>query len=286
MSALQAAARHAQEGGKPIDLGSECNAVGLDPAMIQSVIADAVTAPDGRVASPGLADLSAGLVEDLSAMVRAVEAGAPSEGRTAAGRLAAIKAEGLLEPANEIAPARIAKLTGIPEDGGDSLHRLVMDLHKALNRLAAGCAEEGLAGAHVFGLRARGSARGRGIHARCRSHPRVEIRPSRARHHGDALRFSPRHPERHRSDRCACGRDCRRRLHSTYHLYRRPFGARQVFCRPVRRIPGRVERARSPAGGRPRRRRRVLSRHRSLRGQEHRRPRTLSSKRSARRSFF
>ena len=153
MSALQAAARHAQEGGKPIDLGSECNAVGLDPAMIQSVIADAVTAPDGRVASPGLADLSAGLVKDLSAIVRAVEAGAPSEGRTAAGRLAAIKAEGLLEPANEIAPVRIAKLTGIPEDGGDSVHRLVMDLHKALNRLAAGCAEEGLAGAHVFGLR-------------------------------------------------------------------------------------------------------------------------------------
>jgi phosphohistidine swiveling domain-containing protein len=88
-----------------------------------------------------------------AAIVRAVEAGAPSEGRTAASRLAAIKAEELLEPANEIAPARIAKLTGIPEDGGDSVHRLVMDLHKALNRLAAGCAEEGLAGAHVFGLR-------------------------------------------------------------------------------------------------------------------------------------
>jgi hypothetical protein len=28
-----------------------------------------------------------------------------------------------------------------------------MDLHKSLNRLAAGCAEEALAGAHVYGLR-------------------------------------------------------------------------------------------------------------------------------------
>jgi len=33
------------------------------------------------------------------------------------------------------------------------LHRLVMDLHKVLNRLAAGCAEEVIGGAHVFGLR-------------------------------------------------------------------------------------------------------------------------------------
>jgi uncharacterized protein Yka (UPF0111/DUF47 family) len=40
------------------------------------------------------------------------------------------------------------------EDAGDSLHRLVMDLHKALNKLAANCAEEILAGAHVFGLHA------------------------------------------------------------------------------------------------------------------------------------
>ncbi|MGJ5179961.1 hypothetical protein ACQR16_30630 [Bradyrhizobium oligotrophicum] len=34
----------------------------------------------------------------------------------------------------------------------DSLHRLVMDLHKAINRIAAGCAEETIDGAHAFGL--------------------------------------------------------------------------------------------------------------------------------------
>jgi uncharacterized protein Yka (UPF0111/DUF47 family) len=43
-------------------------------------------------------------------------------------------------------------LTGLSEGGGDSLHRLVMDLHKALNRLAAAHAEEVLAGAHVYAL--------------------------------------------------------------------------------------------------------------------------------------
>ena len=38
------------------------------------------------------------------------------------------------------------------QDGEDSLHRLVIDLHKTLNKLAANCSEEILAGAHVFGL--------------------------------------------------------------------------------------------------------------------------------------
>ena len=73
-------------------------------------------------------------------------------------RLAAIRTAGLLEAANDIEIARVAKLTGVAEGGGDSLHRLVMDLHKALNRLAADCAEEILGGAHVFGLHAEDRA--------------------------------------------------------------------------------------------------------------------------------
>lgn len=154
MSVLQAMAHHVQEPSKPpVDLGTECNAAGLDPAMIQPVINKAVVVADGQIAAPGLASLSTGIVEDVMAMVRAVEAGAPSEGRAAAARLAAIKTEGLLKPANEINLVQIAKLNEIPKDGGDSLHRLVMDLHKILNRLASGCAEDVLAGAHVFGLR-------------------------------------------------------------------------------------------------------------------------------------
>jgi hypothetical protein len=74
-------------------------------------------------------------------MIRAVKGGCPSEG--AEKRLAAIRDAGLLEPGKEIDFARVARLTGAQE-GSDSLHRLVMDLHKALNRMAAPCAEETL----------------------------------------------------------------------------------------------------------------------------------------------
>jgi uncharacterized protein Yka (UPF0111/DUF47 family) len=89
--------------------------------------------------------------DDASTMIRAVMAGRPQVGEAANGRLAAIRAAGLLEPAAEIETTQVARLTGAQE-GGDSLHRLVMDLHKALNCLLAECAEEVVSGAHVFGL--------------------------------------------------------------------------------------------------------------------------------------
>ena len=96
--------------------------------------------------------------DDAATMLHAVAAGKPAEGEAMTTRLAAIRTAGLLEAANDIEIARVAKLTGVAEGGGDSLHRLVMDLHKALNRLAANCAEETVDGAHVFGLHAEDRA--------------------------------------------------------------------------------------------------------------------------------
>lgn len=47
----------------------------------------------------------------------------------------------------------MTQLTSVPQnEGEDSVHRLVMDLHKSLNRLAMRCAEEMIAGAHTHGL--------------------------------------------------------------------------------------------------------------------------------------
>ncbi|QWG15989.1 hypothetical protein KMZ68_13050 [Bradyrhizobium sediminis] len=153
MSALQAASRHAQQPDRPAtDLHVECLAAGIAPAALTTLIGGAHFAGDGRMAAPNLARLMKEIHDDVTAMIRAVSAGKPSEGETMGARLAAIRAAGTLEASNEIEFARIAKLTGVAQDGADSLHRLVMDLHKSLNRLAAGCSEEILAGAHVFGL--------------------------------------------------------------------------------------------------------------------------------------
>jgi cobalamin biosynthesis Mg chelatase CobN len=153
MSALQAAAHHAQQPDHPAtDLHVECRAAGIAPAALATLIGGAHLAGEGRIAAPNLARLMKEVHDDVTAMIRAVAAGKPSEGETMSARLAAIRAAGVLEASNDIEIARVAKLTGVAQDGADSLHRLVMDLHKALNRLATDCSEEILAGAHVFGL--------------------------------------------------------------------------------------------------------------------------------------
>ena len=54
---------------------------------------------------------------------------------------------------NEIEASQVAKMIAVPSGDADSLHRLIMDLHKTLNRLAASCAEEVVAGAHAHSLR-------------------------------------------------------------------------------------------------------------------------------------
>ncbi|WP_027553802.1 hypothetical protein [Bradyrhizobium sp. Cp5.3] len=152
MSALQAATRHAQEPGQPAgDLALESQNAGVAPAAIATLIGGAHLIGQGRLAAPNLSKLMKEIQDDAVTMIRAVEAGASGEGEKANARLDAIRTAGLLEAASEIEISRIARLTGVAETG-DSLHRLVMDLHKQLNRLAASCSEEVLDGAHAFGL--------------------------------------------------------------------------------------------------------------------------------------
>jgi uncharacterized protein Yka (UPF0111/DUF47 family) len=153
MSALQAAAQRAQRPDRQAtDLAVESRTAGISPAALATLIGGAHPAGEGRITAAGLADLIKDIHDDAATMVRAVATGKPAEGETFKTRLAAIKAAGLLEGTSEIELARITRLTGVTQQGSDSLHRLVMDLHKALNRLAADCAEEIVAGAHVFGL--------------------------------------------------------------------------------------------------------------------------------------
>jgi uncharacterized protein Yka (UPF0111/DUF47 family) len=153
MSALQAAAQHAKEPDRPAsDLGTESRTAGIAPAAIATLIGGAHMIGQGRLAAPNLAKLMKEIQDDAATMIRAVDAGAPDEGRKANARLETIRGAGLLDAVSEIEIARIARLTGVRETAGDSLHRLVMDLHKQLNRLAASCSEEALDGAHVFGL--------------------------------------------------------------------------------------------------------------------------------------
>ena len=155
LSVLQAAAAHARRpDSRRIDLANECRAAGLDAIAIEDLVGHARVSGDGRLTTSGLAALLAAIWGDALDMVRAVGAGDHVSGDAFDARLAAIRAACAQAPSDAIEFDQVARLTEVTDADRDSLHLLVMDLHKALNRLAAANAEENLAGAHVYGLQA------------------------------------------------------------------------------------------------------------------------------------
>jgi hypothetical protein len=151
MTVLQALLQHALHPAlEPIDLSAECRAAGVDAKAVRSLIGDAREG-DGKITAPGLAKFTETLRSDVETMMEAVAAGDATAGKKGAERWASIQAT-TIAAGDEIATDEIAALTSVPSGDHDSLHRLVMDLHKDLNRLSAACAEETVNGAHAYGL--------------------------------------------------------------------------------------------------------------------------------------
>lgn len=155
LSVLQAAGRRGRDPqGAVFDLTAECRAAGVDPLPLERLVNQARLTGGDRLQTPGLGELLAGIGGDMEEMIRAVEAGDPEAGPPARERLATHLPDRDGTPADTIAVSDIERLAALPAASGDSLHRLVMDLHKSLNRLAAEHAEETVLGARVFGLEA------------------------------------------------------------------------------------------------------------------------------------
>jgi uncharacterized protein Yka (UPF0111/DUF47 family) len=153
LSVLQSAAQHAREpNNTQFDLSEECRVAGLDAAAMEALVHRASLLDGERVTAPGLGVLGNAIWDDVADMNRAVRAGDAAEGEAFIKRLSALKDGVPLGGSDTIELAQIAKATGLADGEGKSLHRLIMDLHKALNRLSATHADAVLAGAHVYGL--------------------------------------------------------------------------------------------------------------------------------------
>lgn len=154
LSILQAAAHRARDPKNArFDLARECRDTGLDPVAAETLVNQATLFRGDRISAPGLEHLGVGIWQDMEAMLRAVRAGDAAAADIETARLAAIRASAPFDSSDDVALEQIIRLTGLPDrNASDSLHGLIMDLHKALNRLAAANAEEVLAGAHVHGL--------------------------------------------------------------------------------------------------------------------------------------
>ena len=153
LSLLQEAALQAATAGRvPRDFAPERRAAGLEDPALDSLVTGARAAGSGSLLVPGAKTLLAGLAIDLAAMLAPLEAADPEVARPLGARAKAVQESLPAAEGDQIAPAEIDRLASASPGKHESLHLLVMDLHKALNRLAAETAVETLDGARVHAL--------------------------------------------------------------------------------------------------------------------------------------
>jgi uncharacterized protein Yka (UPF0111/DUF47 family) len=151
---LQVAQGHADHPGTPApELRAEREAAGMATAGFEEVAAGAAKVAPGRYFMPGVDQLCARLHVEVSAMLAPLKA-AGAEVNGFENRLRSLAAGPWCGADDQIDRGQIAALTAGGEDGADTVHRLVMDMHKALNALQAAIASETIDGAHAYGLQA------------------------------------------------------------------------------------------------------------------------------------
>ena len=153
LSILQEASAHAAEPGRTaLSLERERRAVGLDDPDFAATILSARPLDAATFHAPGAARLAAGLSADLDAMFAPLEVAGAEASAPLKARLDALLAALPDFDGDRITHAQVAALASARREAGDSLHLLVMDLHKAINRLAVVTAVEEIDGAHTAGL--------------------------------------------------------------------------------------------------------------------------------------
>ena len=159
LTVLQAAAAHARQPERAIaDLRRDIDAAGIPPGDLASWLRDlpSQTELHGQgMELPGWPRLAALLRDDLHAMARPVSpvraVPVPAANRFAA-RVAHWDAWLSAQTTSALGWDDLAALTRGDPVAGDSLHLLVMDLHKAINHLAAQLALGTVEGAQIWGL--------------------------------------------------------------------------------------------------------------------------------------
>jgi uncharacterized protein Yka (UPF0111/DUF47 family) len=147
---LQSAAGHARQPDRPSpDLRRERLACGIADAALDAVVAAARAESDDRVRIPGAEAIVRALTDEVAAML-APFADKPASGFAA--RFDALRANAASVAGDLLRAADVDAFTRADREGPDSLHRLVMDLHKALNAEQAAIASENIDGASVYGI--------------------------------------------------------------------------------------------------------------------------------------
>ena len=159
LTLLQAAKARAQQPHQQAsDLHVEREAAGIaDPAFDATVAGSSVDA-NGAVRIPGAHRIRALVIDDLQRMVQpiqvAAEIGASARAHVDAytSRLNALTAAIPSCEDDRLAAAAIDALTRLADADHDSVHQLIMDLHRELHQLQASVFQESVEGAKTYGL--------------------------------------------------------------------------------------------------------------------------------------
>lgn len=152
LTLLQSAAEHAFLPQEPItDWQQELGKVGLNQqdwlrTMVQSAYTD-----DQTLIIPQQEQLLAALASDLSIMARPIcDNGTENHAELSARRDQWLRQLTTMQEREGIHPEQLTSLTHGNRKSGDSLHLLIMDLHKQLNVIASQIATDHLDGAHIW----------------------------------------------------------------------------------------------------------------------------------------
>lgn len=136
------------------DLRTERLACGIADSSYDDVVAGTVKRGADTYAMPLVGELCASLRDDMMAMIAPFEAAQKAETHLYQQRLKRLSPHSWSGKDGSITGAGIISMTSGAPDHGDSVHLLIMDMHKSLNRLQAEIATDNVDGALTYGLRA------------------------------------------------------------------------------------------------------------------------------------
>lgn len=149
---LQAAQAHAERpDAAASNLRAERLAAGVQDSSMDQVVGDSIRVGKGRYHVPESTHIVRDAFSDVAEMLEPLRAAEIPESTVFAHRLRAFSVPDAHN--DELAANEIRAIASGDRESGDSLHILVMDMHRALNALQASLASETIDGCRAYGVR-------------------------------------------------------------------------------------------------------------------------------------
>lgn len=159
LTLLQSARDHAERPDRAApSLQTEREASGVDDASLDAVVAGSTRAREQGLHIPHATRVHTLIVDSLRQMMKPLAVSSGRDGNATVsddpwqGRVERLLASTPTPEADRVPLDYVETLTRAERSAGDSVHLLVMDLHRELNRLQRSIAEESVDGATVYGI--------------------------------------------------------------------------------------------------------------------------------------